>query len=62
MTDGKVRVPVIPTPIPIRVKARKSQRETKDPTGIRNPNRTASERTENSPPRNAKGAWITNSA
>jgi hypothetical protein len=62
MTDVKVRVPAIPTPIPIWVKARKSRKETMVPTGIRNPNRTASERTENSPLRNANGAWIASSA
>jgi hypothetical protein len=58
-TDIKVKVPVIPTPMRIRAKARKSRKGIMRPMGIRNPSRTELVRMENSPPRNANGAWIT---
>jgi hypothetical protein len=61
-TNVKVRVQVIPMPMPIWAKARKSRKETTGPTGMRNSNRTASVRTENSPPRNTNGTWTTSSA
>jgi hypothetical protein len=64
MTDVKVKVPVIPMPMPITTmeKARKNRKGIMRPMGTGNVSRTDSERMANSPPRNTNGAWITSSA